>query len=70
VSKVDNVKALRALDLRSLLDLPYHYHVQPNNVGSLSVFDRHPGEPGAVLVGYIDFAEDIFQLLVAGHERG
>lgn len=62
--KIANVKALRALDLRALLDLPYHYHVQPNNVGSLSVFDRHPSEAGAVLVGYIDFAEGVFQPLV------
>lgn len=54
--ELDGTKALRALDLRALLDLPYNYHVQPNNVGSLSVFDRHPAEDGAKLIGYVDFA--------------
>jgi hypothetical protein len=61
--EIDGIKALRALDLRALLELPYHYHVQPNQVGSLSIIDRHPSEAGARLVGYIDFHEGIYQPL-------
>lgn len=58
------IRALRAFDLRDILtNLPYHYHVQWNDVGSLSVWDRHPSEPGAELVGYIDLGEGIYQPL-------
>lgn len=61
---IKEAKALRALDLRALLaGMPYHWHAQPNNVGSLSVFDRHPSEPGARLIGYVDFEDGVFQAL-------
>jgi hypothetical protein len=47
-----DLRALRAYDLRDILtNLPYHYHVQWNDVGGLSVWDRHPEEADARLVG-------------------
>lgn len=63
-SKRSVPKAIRALDLgRLFTDSTYNWHLQANDVGSLSIWDRHPRQPGAVLIGYFDMEQGTVHML-------
>lgn len=57
-------RAILGIDLgRLLTGTAYHWHFQANDLQSLSIWGRHPREPGAVLIGYFDMEQGTVNLL-------